>query len=295
MIEKLKETVVNYYINNSLDIPKNVSAYIANYPPGISRQVLKSKYNLTCSELLELINKDYKKSNARQSLKDACARLNYTLLNDISREYTSKDRIDVKCTICGYVNNTTLDSLRGSQKGCVKCTSGNLSWSKRQYELEELLLDKYHATLESEIPNNQTGFISLKHIDCGNIYTSQLVGVVSPNTKLRGTCPNCRSTDRRVVFENLTFGSQFELDCYLVLKHKNPEIHVPYSKYLNTNRRWVCDFKVNNTWIEVSNFKTDYKGYFANLADKQALVESSNYDFFFFDSVKDLKNFSELL
>lgn len=294
MIEKLKETVLDYYVSNDLDIPNSVTAYISNYPPGISRQVLKSKYNLTCSELLELINKDYKKSNAQQSLKDACARLNYTLVSDTNK-YNSKDRIDVKCNICNYTNNTTLDSLRGSQKGCVKCTSGNLSWSKRQYELEELLLDKFQATLESEIPNNQTGFISLKHIDCGSIYKAQLVGIVSPNTKLRGTCPNCRNTDRRVVFEKLTFGSQFELDCYLVLKHKNPEIHVPYSKYLNTDRRWVCDFKVGDTWIEVSNFKTDYKGYFANLADKQALVESSNYNFFFFDSVKDLKNFSELL
>jgi hypothetical protein len=115
------------------------------------------------------------------------------------------------------------------------------------------------------------------------------VGVVSPNSTLRATCPNCRPTDRRVVLEGITFGSDFESKCYLILKPKAPEIHIPYRKYLDTNRKWVCDFKVQDYWIEVSNFKQDYKGYFANIEEKRNVVESSGYTFLFVTSLKELE------
>lgn len=295
MLEELRNTLLNYYIDNSLKIPENVSEYIANYPTGFSRQAVQKKYGLKTSDIVALINSQYKKADARQALDSALIRLDYSLTTTLSTTYTSKDRLDVKCNKCGYINNTTLDSLRGSSKGCVKCTSGNLSWNKRENELKALLLDKFNAELISNIPENQTGYIDIKHISCGTVYRSQLVGIVSPTTKLRGTCPTCRDTDRRVVYKNITFGSQFEADCFDVLEHLNPEVHVPYSKYINTIRKWVCDFKIKDTWIEVSSFKTDYKGYFSNLEDKQNALEMAGFNFFFFNSVKELKEFSELL
>lgn len=295
MLKELRNVLIDYYNSNNLNIPKNVSEYISNYPAGFSRQAVQKKYGLKTSEIVALINNQYTKADARKALESAISRLDYSLTCAIPNTYTSKDRLDVICNKCGYINNTTLDSLRGSSKGCVKCTSGNLSWNKRKEELEALLLDEFNAELISSIPENQTGYIEIKHLNCGTVYRSQLVGIVSPNTKLRGTCPTCRDTDRRVVHKSITFGSQFEANCFDILEHFNPEMHVPYSKYINTARKWVCDFKIKDTWIEVSSFKTDYKGYFANLEDKQIAVENAGFSFFFFNSIKELKEFAELL
>ena len=295
MLEELQRILLDYYTSNNLKVPNNVSEYMSNHPVGYSRQAVHKKYGLKTSDIVSLINVDYKKSDSKEALELALNRLNYSLVGPLPITYRSKDRIDITCNKCGYINNTTLDSLRGSTKGCVKCTSGNLPWNKRELELKTLLLDEFNAELVSNIPSNQTGYVDIRHLNCGTIYKSQLVGIVNPTTKLRGTCPSCRDTDRRVIHKNITFGSQFEADCFDVLEFLAPEVHVPYSKYINTTRRWVCDFKIRDTWIEVSSFKTDYKGYFSNLEDKESVVESAGFNFFFFDSVKELKEFAELL
>lgn len=288
-LNSLKELVISYYKNNGKSLPISVSDYIKDFPPGYSRQVLSKKYGLKTSELLSLINPLYVEKNGVKTLIESCKRLNYAIVDAIPANFTSKDRINIRCNKCGYINNTTTDSLRGSTKGCIKCTSGNLSWDRREEELKQLLLDQFNSILISTIPSNQTGYITVKHLDCDTEYTSQLVGFISPNTPLRATCPNCRTSDRRVTDETgITFGSQFELDCYNKLKHLNPEIHVLYKKYFNTNRRWVCDFKIGNKWIEVSNFKQDFKDYFQNIEDKRLLVEDSNQEFFFIRSIKEL-------
>ena len=81
----------------------------------------------------------------------------------------------------------------------------------------------------------------------------------------------------------------------LILKHKNPELHVPYSKYLHTTRKWVCDFKVGDYWIEVSNFKHDFKDYFSNLEEKRNIVDSNGYVFLFVNSLKELEELVSLM
>lgn len=292
---ELLTTVKTHYINKGLALPKSVSEYTNNFPKGFSRQVLKTRYSLTCAELLNKLNEEYVLKDPVVALLECCTRLNYTLLTELDDTYRSKSRVEVKCNQCGYVNNTTLDSLRGSTKGCVKCTSGNLAWHMREQELRDLLLDTFDAELVSSIPTNQTGYITIRHIDCGTEYTTQLLGIVSPNTKLRGTCPNCRSSDRRVTNkQGITFGSQFELDSYNILKHLQPEVHVEYKKYFSTNRRWVCDFKIGINWIEVSNFKQDFKGYFNNISEKERLVESNGHNFFFIRSLKELEEFASI-
>lgn len=294
-IDKLIQVVKEYYQNNNLNIPTKVEDYIANYPKGFSRQVLKTKYNLTTAQMVAMLNPSYTKpKSASERTVIEADRLNYTVLSDLSLLSNNRDKVLLQCKDCGYKHTTTITSLSGTILGCPKCKSGNLSWNKRIDELKLIAKDRLQAEVISEVPENQTGYITLRHI-CGTEYTTQLLGVVSPSTSLRGTCPNCRPTDRRVTIDGITFGSEFEYKCYLILKSKNPELHVPYSKYMSTSRRWVCDFKVGTYWIEVSNFKQDFKSYFANIEEKRSLVESSGFVFLFVRTLSELEEIVSLM
>jgi Zn finger protein HypA/HybF involved in hydrogenase expression len=294
-ISNLILTVSDYYQSNNLQIPKKVEEYIANYPKGLSRQVLKTKYNITTAQLISLLNPEYiKPKSAVERAQIEADRLGYVILSDLSLLSNNRDKLELQCIDCNYIHITTITSLSGTVLGCPKCKSGNLPWHKRAGELSSIALDRLQSEIISDIPDNQLGYITLRHI-CGTEYTSQLVGVVSPNTTLRATCPNCRPTDKRIVIDGQTFGSEFEFKCYQILKSKNPELHVPYSKYMNTSRKWVCDFKINNYWIEVSNFKQDFKNYFANIEDKRNLVESNGFVFLFVTSIKELEEIMSLM
>lgn len=287
--------IKEYYKSNNYQIPNKVSEYIENYPKGFSRQVLKTKYNITTSQIVALLNSEYVKPlSVQDRVLVEAERLNYTIISDISLLTNNKEKVTLQCRDCNNVHTTSVSSLHGTILGCPKCKSGNLPWYKRKEELEQIISDRLESELISDIPNNQTGYITMRHI-CGTEYTTQLLGIVSPNSTLRATCPNCRPTDRRVVVDNITFGSEFESKCYLILKHKNPELHVPYSLYLPTIRRWVCDFKIDNYWIEVSNFKQDYKDYFANIEEKRNVVENNGYTFLFVRSLKELEELVSLM
>lgn len=294
-VEQAVLTAKKYYQENNLTIPNNVVEYIANFPKGLSRQMLSSKYGIKCSEFIKLLNPTYEKplKASRRVLVEA-ERLGYKILSDISTLTNNRDKVDLECTSCGYNHTTTITSMSGSLLGCPKCKSGNLAWSKRAQELDDLLLDTYNSVRISDIPANEMGYLTVKHLECNTEYTSQLLGFVNPNTKNRGTCPNCRDSDKRVTINGITFGSQFEADCYNFIKHLNPELHVKYSNYFNTKRKWVCDFKIDNYWIEVSNFKTNYKNYFQNIQDKENLIESNGSYFFFITSLKEMENFASI-
>lgn len=287
------ELAQTFYRNNNLPIPTNVVQYITNFPPGLSRQVLTSKYGLKTSEFVKMLNPDYTKAlSAKERSIVEADRLDYEVISDITNITHNRQSVQLKCKCCGYEHTTTITSLQGTKLGCPKCKSGNLPWHERQKELSSICNDRLDSIIISDIPSNQTGYIRLKHI-CGTEYETQLVGIVSPTSLLRATCPNCRPTDRRVVEDNITFGSRFEADCYIRLKHLQPKLHVKYSDYFSTPRRWICDFKIGNYWIEVSNFKTDYKDYFSNIEDKRSLVESQEEHMFFF--VTSLKELDELI
>jgi Zn finger protein HypA/HybF involved in hydrogenase expression len=287
--------IKEYYTSNNFPIPNKVSDYIENYPKGFSRQVLKTKYNTTTSQLIQFLNSEYKKPlDAASRAKVEAARLDYAIISDLSVISNNRDKITLKCKVCTHEHTTSVTSLQGTLLGCPKCKSGNLPWCKRREELVKLIKDRLDAELVSDIPDNQTGYITMKHT-CGTEFTSQLVGIVSPSSTLRATCPNCRSTDRRVVVDSITFGSEFESKCYLVLKPKHPEIHIPYSTYIHTSRKWVCDFKVGNYWIEVSNFKQDFKGYFDNIEEKRNAVETAGFIFLFVTSIKELEELVSLM
>lgn len=294
-INSILSIIKEYYTSNNYPIPTKVSDYIENYPKGLSRQVLKSKYNTTTAQLVALLNSEYTKPlSARERVLVEAERLGYSIISDISLLSNNKDRVTLQCKDCNNIHTTSVSSLHGSILGCPRCKSGNLPWNQRKEELERIISDRLESELISNIPSNQTGYITMRHL-CGTEYTTQLLGVVSPNSTLRATCPNCRPTDRRVVVDNITFGSEFESKCYLILKHKNPELHVPYSKYLPTSRKWVCDFKIDNYWIEVSNFKTDYKDYFSNIEEKRDVVDNNGFIFLFVTSLKELEELVSLM
>lgn len=294
-INNVIDSIKEYYTSNNYKLPGKVSDYIENFPPGLSRQVLKTRYNTTTAQLVKLINSEYDKPlSAQERVLLEAERLNYTIISDTSLLTSNRGKVELECKDCKYTHITTVTSLQGSKLGCPKCKSGNLPWHKRKEELIQIISDRLDSELISEIPDNQTGYVNMRHV-CGTEYTSQLVGVVSPNSTLRATCPNCRPTDRRVVLDGVTFGSEFESKCYLLLKSKSPELHVPYSKYLPTTRRWVCDFKIEDYWIEVSNFKQDYKGYFANIEEKRNVVEDNGFIFLFVTSLKELEELVSLM
>ena len=294
-LEETLKIVRNYYIESNKPIPKSVVSYIADFPPGYSRQAIQNNLGIKTSEFVSRLNPEYEKPlDAATRVAKEADRLGYTILTDVSTLTNNRDKVELLCKICGNKHVTTIISLAGSKLGCPLCKSGNLAWNRRGPELELICADRLECEIVSDIPNNQTGYIRLKHI-CGTEFETQLVGVVSPNSKLRATCPNCRPTDRRVTINGITFGSQFEADCYLILKHLNPELHVKYSEYFATDRRWICDFKLGSYWIEVSNFKQDYKNYFLNIEEKQLLVESNGADFFFVQTLKELEELVNLM
>lgn len=285
-----------FYKDNNLSLPINVVDYVSKYPPGLSRQVLSTRYGIKTSEFIKLLNPEYTKAlSAKDRATVEAARLDYKIISSLDDITNNRQKIQLMCNCCGYIHTTTITSLQGTKLGCPKCKAGNLPWHLRSEELNLICSDRLNAIVVSNIPENQIGYIRLKHA-CGTEYTTQLLGVVNPNSTLRATCPNCRPTDRRVVVGGISFDSTFEADCYLILKHLNPEVHVRYSDYINTTRRWVCDFKIGNYWIEVSNFKTDYKNYFSNIEDKRNLVEKTdNYIFLFVTSLKELNELVSLM
>lgn len=295
-LSSLVENTKKFYIENNKAIPNSVVEYIAFYPKGLSRQVLSSKYGLKCSDFVKMLNPAYQKPmHAKDRAVTEATRLHLTVVSDLETIKTKEDRVELKCNACNSTYTTSVASLFGTIKGCQICSGFAKPWYKRKAELEQLLLDSFDAELISDIPHSQTEYLTVRHLLCGETYTTQMLGFVSPNSALRGTCPNCRNTDRRVTVDGVTFGSQFEYACYSVLSKHKPELHVKYSDYFDTDRRWTCDFKIGKFWIEVSKFKQDFKGYFKNIEDKQTLVEKNGAYFFFVRSIKELEELSSLM
>lgn len=279
--------------------PKNVVEYMKNYPKGLSRTMLKTYYGVTTAEFVKLLNPEYENfldEDAFAQLTEVCKQLGLRPILPDGVTDTSykkkKHRVITECLSCNYKNETTWDSLKQCSKGCRICGSGNAPWSSRKEELELIIKDRLEGILISNIPDNQYLPVTIRCNHCSSQYSTSLVGVVSPQTKLRATCPNCRPTDRRVVHEGVTFHSQFELDVFMVL-NKLPGLRtsVYYKEEIETSRRWVCDFVFKDFLIEASSFKPDYKNYFQNLEDKKSAVLASGKKFVFISSLQDAINF----
>jgi Zn finger protein HypA/HybF involved in hydrogenase expression len=278
------------------NIPTTVKEYESNFPKGMGRTAIKSNLDITISQFLKLLNPKYVKTNERINfnvLLGLANKLDFNLV-DYTLDNSINTTVTLECKHCGKIQRKSYKSLANCVKGCVYCKAKNVQLKFNKDRINSSL-ERVGASLVSDIPDSQTGIITLKCNKCLTEYSTQLVGLVSPNSLKRGTCPNCRNSDYRVVYNNITFGSNFELECYkLICKYNiaHLELQVPYKEFGNTDRRWVCDFLLDSTIIEVSTFKSDYKGYKTNLSEKRQFIEhSTTYDFEFFDSLKELESY----
>lgn len=285
---KLNEAIdftKEYYKGN---IPTTVSQYMKDYPKGLSRQVLKSRYNLTAGEFLKLLGSEYKATNKAKDLIQEQMNLKGLMVLESLDNKTTKCRVKYKCKKCGNEFTTSYDSLRLSKYGCSQCANNKPLYLRHDFVSE---CAKKVGSKVISIPTNNKGRVVLECNSCNEEYSIALSKLTNPQTSKEGTCPNCRDTDRRVTYKGIVFGSGFERDCYKILEHLNPEIHVRYKDHFDTTRLWVCDFVLGDYWIEVSNFKTDYKNYFDNIKQKEQLVKSSGKSFIFLTSLAEVVNF----
>lgn len=284
----------NYYKD---DIPKSVTEYQANYPKGLSRNVIKSKLDMTVTQFLKELNPEHIKSNegvTTEKIQHFSTVLGFKLLN---WEGTNSNNIKVtlECIYCGRIQTKSYKSLANCVKGCIYCQAKNVPLKHNNDRISKAL-ERVDAQLISSLPDNQLGEIILKCNSCKTCYSTQLVGLVSPNSTNRATCPNCRTTDYRVTYEGITFGSEFEKNCYIKILEFNIAdilLQVKYSNLGDTKRRWTCDFLLDNCIVlEVSTFKSDYKNYKTNLEEKRRFIEMNTpYEFKFCSSIKDLEEF----
>jgi DNA-directed RNA polymerase subunit RPC12/RpoP len=136
--------------------------------------------------------------------------------------------------------------------------------------------------------------MKLKCLTCSDVYSVRASALTNPQSDKQATCPNCRDSDTRVVFDEITFGSQFERDCYKLLRHLKPKLQQLYKDEFNTNRLWTCDFVVGDCWIEVSNYtkySQGYDSYLANIEAKEVVVTNSGKRFFYLTSLREVQDF----
>ncbi|ASV43446.1 hypothetical protein [Vibrio phage JSF12] len=289
---KLEEAILQAKEHYKTELPKTVSEYTKTYPKGLSRQVLKSRFGLTAGEFLTLLGAEYSQPNrAEDLLKQELELKNLTALESLA-DKTTKSRVSIRCNTCSNEFSTCYDSLRLSKYGCPQCAGNKPLYLRRDFV--QGCADRVNAEV-LYVPTNNSQKVLLRCCDCKGEYSITLSKLTNPQTDLEGTCPDCRSTDRRVLYKGITFGSGFELDCYKILEHFSPALHVKYKDHFTTNRRWVCDFVIGDYWVEVSNFKSNYKGYFENIDLKRSLVESNGKTFVFLTSLEEVRNFVNMI
>lgn len=273
-----------------IGVPNTVTEYMANSPPGLSRTTLKAKLDLTAGQFLSHIGSSYQEQVPTiDKLRELMKERKHVLLNKVD-SCTKNTPLSMECSK-GHKFNTYWGTYRITKVGCKACAS-NLELKYRKEEI-----DNRASLLGSKVleyPESQQKRVHLKCLGCGEEYSILGVKLMNPNTDNEGTCPNCRITDTRVTFEGITFGSQFERECYKLLKHLNPKLQVRYSHTFNTTRRWVCDFVIGDVWVEVSSFRKDSKGYnsyLSNIEEKREIVESHGLAFKYLTSLREVKDF----
>jgi hypothetical protein len=153
-IEIALDVAKSYYAETGKPVPTSVTEYILNYPPGLSRQVLSSRYGLKCSDFVKLLDPTYVKPlSAAERVIEESRRLNFTLLSDLSELKRNRDKVIIQYNECGHVHEATIMSICGTKLGCRKCKSGNLAWKDREEELKQIILDTFEAELISPIPD----------------------------------------------------------------------------------------------------------------------------------------------
>lgn len=279
-----------YYQNKT--IPKTVTEYMGDYPSGLSRTSLKSKLGLTAGQFLEKIGSSYTKMESTGSkLSNLAKARGHRVLSDVST-ITKSTKVSLICSE-GHEFTTYWDSYVQCKTGCKSC-SGNLELYSRVEDLENRAKLLNVSLVGKPTSGNQLNYLQLKCNICSEEYSCRIGRFLSPTSDKEGTCPNCRSSDTRVTYSGLTFGSQFERECFKLLEHKDPMLQVRYSDYFNTTRQWTCDFVIEDCWIEVSSFRKDsqgYDSYLKNINNKRDVVESGGKRFIYLTSLREVEDF----
>lgn len=274
-------------------IPKTVSEYQSNFPAGLGRTAIKSKFGLTGGQFLKLIGSEYKEQEpTRSKIIKGCEERNLTILSKLPKVCTVKTEFQVFCNDCEDTFTTYWDTLCQTKKGCKSC-NGMKNWSDRIPELAERANVVGSTLVNSSGIRNQKDYVSLRCDTCSTEYSVMVVKLANPQSDNEGKCQNCLENNL-IVLDGVTFRSQFERDCYKLLKPFNPKLQVRYSIYHNTTRQWTCDFVLGNCWVEVSNYRPSsqgYENYITNIEEKRKVVEMSNKSFFFLTSLREVRDF----
>lgn len=293
LTEELLESVRSYYKDQKLEIPKTIKEYNKNFKPGFGRANLRKLYKVTGKEFMALLNEDPSLYRTIDYYKELFTKkLNITVIK-VNNKYSELKnyRLTFSCNDCGFIQEASVGSLSLRVYGCTRCKSGNAKIKDNP----ELLLSKLqdnNLKLVSKLPDNQLDRTTVYCNACAATFEILPVKIMHPQTDNSGTCPNCRNTDRRVVYNNIVFGSQLERDVYkeLVKHFDNIECQKLYKHISNCSRNWSCDFYINNSIIEVSNFKADFKNYYSNLAEKQEWAKNHKINFIYISAVSEVKN-----
>jgi Zn finger protein HypA/HybF involved in hydrogenase expression len=287
------EYLKNYYVNNNKSIPKTVKAYESDFPTGFGRTSIKTKFGLSCKQLLALLNNDSSLSKDINYWVDILVkRFDIEIQAVEQRTQVRKSIITFKCKDCGFVQKASVESLNLRIFGCTSCKSKNAKIKDNPKNLYRALEDK-KLILIDELPDNQLDKIKVKCKDCSTEFSVITVKVMHPQTDYTATCPNCRVTDTRVVYDKQLFGSQIERDVYLELCKYTTAIHrqVRYASLAKCSRKWVMDMLIDNTIIEVSNFSKDphNNNYYNNLKDKKNWATANGFRFVHISKVSQVK------
>lgn len=103
-----------------------------------------------------------------------------------------------------------------------------------------------------------------------------------------------RRKRKQILFEDQSFHSQFELDCYLILlKHFPRDQIIRQRRYFpnDNTKKHTCDFYFPNlkpiTWLEVSNYLKPRT--YIRIKKKRSWIESRMELFIFISSLKQLE------
>ena len=287
-LEKAVSKCKEFYGNN---IPKTVSEYMTNFPEGLGRTSIKKNFNLTGGQFLKLLGSSYTPLETTESKFLAKCLVLGIQPKESTKNLRKNTKVTVTCNKCYDTFTTYWDSISQCRLGCRNC-AGNKSLLLRKDFLEQKA-SKVNSIVIS-LPVNNKGSMKLQCNSCNSIYSVRASALTNPQSDKQATCPNCRTSDTRVVFEEITFGSQFERECYKLLKHLKPEVQQVYKHTFITDRLWTCDFVIEHCWIEVSSYTKNSQGYstyLSNTKDKENLVVTSNKRFFYLTSLREVQDF----
>lgn len=287
-------TIKNYYIKNNKPFPKTVKEYQNDYPKGFRRQKVKELIGLTCKELLALINDDesllYRKP-LQYYINPKEKELNITWIDTVSIGTQTKHTVvRIRCNDCSYEQDVSVGSLILRKFGCNSCKTKNAR-IKDNPKLFYESLDRLNVRLVDNLPDNNLDRVKVECLDCFTVYYVLPVRAMHPPTDNTATCPNCRDTDRRVVYNEITFDSQLERNVFIELKKQEVDFkyNIPYKNLATCSRQWRADFIINDCIIEVSNFSKDYRDYHDNLDEKRDWASKNNIKFYHVKTVSGIK------